>query len=32
MKLLLKGARVIDPTQKIDGLMDILIEAGKIPG
>ncbi len=30
MKLLLKGARVIDPSQKIDGLTDILIEAGKI--
>ena len=32
MKLLLKGARVIDPAQKIDGLMDILIEEGKIAG
>ncbi|PKN20353.1 MAG: dihydroorotase [Deltaproteobacteria bacterium HGW-Deltaproteobacteria-6] len=32
MKLLLKGARVIDPAQKIDGLTDILIEEGKITG
>jgi dihydroorotase len=30
MKLLLKGARVIDPSQKIDALMDVLIEEGKI--
>lgn len=30
MKLLLKGARVIDPAQKIDDRMDILIEEGKI--
>ncbi len=32
MKLLLKGARVIDPSQKIDAQMDILIEEGKIAG
>jgi dihydroorotase len=32
MKLLLKGARVIDPSQKIDARMDILIEEGKIAG
>ncbi len=30
MKLLLKGARVIDPAQKIDSLADILIQDGKI--
>jgi dihydroorotase len=30
MKLLLKNARVIDPTQKIDARMDVLIEDGKI--
>ncbi len=30
MKLLLKGARVIDPAQKIDSRMDILVEDGKI--
>lgn len=30
MKLLLKGARVIDPSQKMDARMDILIEEGKI--
>lgn len=30
MKLLLKGARVIDPAQKIDDRLDILIEEGKI--
>ena len=30
MKILLKGARVIDPTQKLDGVMDILITDGKI--
>lgn len=30
MKLLLKGSRVIDPSQKIDGPMDILIDDGKI--
>ncbi|MFO7569671.1 MAG: dihydroorotase [Smithellaceae bacterium] len=30
MKLLLKGARVIDPASKIDGLMDILVKDGKI--
>ena len=32
MKLLLKGARVIDPSQKMDARMDILIEEGKISG
>jgi dihydroorotase len=32
MKLLLKGARVIDPSQKMDARMDILIEGGKISG
>lgn len=32
MKLLLKGARVIDPGQKIDSGMDVLIEEGKIAG
>ena len=30
MKLLLKSARVIDPSQKIDARMDVLIEEGKI--
>lgn len=30
MKLLLKGARIIDPAQKIDSRMDILVEDGKI--
>ena len=30
MKLLLKGARVIDPSQKIDAQMDLLVEEGKI--
>lgn len=30
MKLLLKGAKIIDPQQKINSLMDILIEDGKI--
>ncbi len=30
MKRLLKGARVIDPSQNIDAKMDILIEEGKI--
>ncbi|MBN1473740.1 MAG: dihydroorotase [Syntrophaceae bacterium] len=30
MKLLLKGARVIDPAQKIDSLTDILIQDGRI--
>ncbi len=30
MKLLLKGARVIDPSQKMDARMDILVEEGKI--
>ena len=30
MKLLLKGARVIDPAQKIDDRMDVLIQEGKI--
>ena len=30
MKLLLKGSRVIDPSQNIDGPMDILIDDGKI--
>jgi dihydroorotase len=28
--LLIKGGRVIDPSQKIDGLYDLLIEDGKI--
>ena len=32
MKLLLKGARMIDPSQKMDARMDILIEEGKIAG
>jgi dihydroorotase len=32
MKLLLKGARVIDPAQQIDSLTDILIQDGKIAG
>jgi len=32
MKLLLKGARVIDPAQKIDVRMDVLVEDGKIAG
>ncbi|MBC8528770.1 dihydroorotase [Christensenellaceae bacterium NSJ-44] len=30
MKLLIKGARVVDPSQKIDGVLDVLIEEGKI--
>ena len=30
MKLLLTGARIIDPAQKIDGISDILLEGGKI--
>lgn len=30
MKRLLKGARVIDPSQNIDAVMDILIDDGKI--
>jgi dihydroorotase len=30
MNLLLKGARLIDPAQKIDARMDVLIEEGKI--
>ena len=30
MKLLLTGARVIDPSQKIDADMDVLLENGKI--
>ena len=30
MKLLLKGARVVDPASKIDGLLDVLLENGKI--
>jgi dihydroorotase len=30
MKLLLKGGRIIDPSQNIDGEMDLLIENGKI--
>ena len=30
MKLLLTGARVIDPAQKIDAVMDVLVENGKI--
>jgi dihydroorotase len=30
MKLLLKGARVIDPTQKIDTGMDVFVAEGKI--
>ena len=30
MKILLSGARIIDPVQKIDADMDILLENGKI--
>jgi dihydroorotase len=32
MKTLLTGARVIDPAQKIDALMDVILEDGKIAG
>lgn len=30
MRLLLKGGRVVDPSQDIDGTMDVLIDEGKI--
>ena len=30
MKLLLKGGRVVDPANSIDGLFDVLVEDGKI--
>lgn len=30
MKLLLKGARIIDPSQNLDGVLDLLIEDGRI--
>ena len=30
MKLLLTGARIIDPVQNIDAAMDIFLEDGKI--
>jgi dihydroorotase len=30
MKLLIKSGRVIDPANKIDGILDVLIENGKI--
>ena len=30
MKILLTGARIIDPVQKIDADMDIFLEDGKI--
>ena len=30
MKLLLTGARVIDPAQKIDSRLDVFLENGKI--
>ncbi len=30
MTMLLRGGRVIDPSQKIDDVMDVLIEGGKI--
>ena len=32
MKILLTGARIIDPAQKIDTVTDILLESGKIAG
>ncbi|HNV57737.1 MAG TPA: dihydroorotase [Smithellaceae bacterium] len=32
MKLLLKGARVIDPARNLDAPMDVLVEDGKIAG
>ncbi|MGV8059499.1 MAG: dihydroorotase [Smithellaceae bacterium] len=32
MKILLTGARVIDPVQNIDTIMDVLLEDGKITG
>lgn len=32
MKMLIKSGRVIDPANNIDGLLDILIEEGKIAG
>jgi len=28
--LLLKGARIVDPSQKLDGNRDLLVEDGKI--
>lgn len=30
MTMLLRGGRVIDPSQKIDDVLDVLIEGGKI--
>ncbi len=30
--LLIKGGRVIDPAQNIDGLMDVAVSGGKIAG
>ena len=30
MKTLIKNGRVVDPSQKLDGIMDILVEDGKI--
>ena len=30
MSLLIKGGRVIDPSQKIDETLDVLVEEGKI--
>lgn len=30
MKLIIKGGRVIDPANKIDGILDVLVDKGKI--
>ena len=30
MKTLIKNGRVVDPSQKLDAVMDILVEDGKI--
>ncbi len=30
MKRLLRGARIIDPSQNLDGVLDLLIEDGRI--
>ncbi len=30
MRILIKGGRVLDPSQKMDKVMDILLEDGKV--
>jgi len=32
MRILIKGGRVVDPSQKMDGIFDLMVEKGKVAG